>query len=138
MGVVGLDSLGVVCGTGEADEGGGVWVLDAGLSDLISVLRLFIRPPKKDVLGLDASLAAPGADDDKGGDGLAEELSHCSRTLSFWSILSLRALSSADSAGCGGGLLTVGALRLGNTLGSTGGGCCNEATYRIICDIGFD
>lgn len=113
-----------VGGASKADEEGGVWGLGAGLSDFISVLRLFMRPPKKEVLGLGASVVT-GVDED----GLAEEFSHCSRTLSFWSIFSFRALSSADSAGSsGGGLLTLGALRLGNTEESTGGGCCVEAT----------
>lgn len=65
----------VICGeslrvcSGGVDEGGGVWVLGA----LISVLMLFMRPPKKDVLGLEASVTAPnGVDDDDGG-GLGEE-----------------------------------------------------------------
>lgn len=117
--------IGVVGDSGGADERGGVCGLGAGLSDLISVLRLFIRPPKNEVLDLGGS----GVDDDEACGGLAEELSHCSRTLSFWSIFSFRARSSADSAGAGGGgLLTLGALRLGITEGSTGVGCCVEAT----------
>lgn len=59
-----------ICGGGDAD-GGGVWVLGA----LIRVLMLFIRPPKKDVFGLEASAVAPvgvAAADDDGG-GLGEE-----------------------------------------------------------------
>lgn len=52
------ESLRVCCGC--VDKGGDVWFLGV----LISVLMLFIRPPKKDVLGLEASTAEV---DDSGG-----------------------------------------------------------------------
>lgn len=70
MAVICGKSLSVGCGC--VDEGTGVWLLGA----LISVLMLLIRPPKKDVLGLEASVASaaavPAGIDDDGG-GLGEE-----------------------------------------------------------------
>lgn len=103
------------------------------MSDLMSVLRLFMRPPKKDVFwgfgGAEAAAAEASGDVPLagtacgGGDGV-DECSHCSRTLSFWSIFS-RAFSSADSTGKGLLLALVqGSLRLdcGTTVvGSTTG-----------------
>lgn len=69
-----------------------------------------MSPPKKEVLGFGASLT--GATPTGAGDGeWDEEWSHCSRTLSFWSIFSLSAFSSGDSTCCDG-LLTEGALLL--------------------------
>lgn len=66
--------LRVICGwslrvcSGGVDDGGGVWVLGG----LIRVLMLFISPPKKDGLGLEASAVLPVGVDDDGG-GLGEE-----------------------------------------------------------------
>ena len=83
---------------------------DCCLSDLMSVLRLFMRPPKKEVLGFGGSIgegveaaAVPEVGGPCGGGDGVDECSHCSRTLSFWSIFSRIAFSSADSTGGAGG-----------------------------------
>uniref|UniRef100_A0A182IYM4 Uncharacterized protein n=1 Tax=Anopheles atroparvus TaxID=41427 RepID=A0A182IYM4_ANOAO len=99
----------VAVGCGGDGGGGGGEFCDFGL---ISVLRLFMRPPKKEVLLfvlpplspavlLPRAPLAPAHGKPSSGvwlrSGEACACSHCSRTLSFFSMRSLRARTSALS-----------------------------------------